>query len=289
MDSRTVLRRWMVVALIVALAAVVAFASVAMMPLDARPAGAADPPPPTAEPTGEGHACEDAPTDEPYDDVTQEDPSYDEIVCLVAAELAQGTSESTYEPNRAATRRQMALFIKRLADLMRANSGTCPESTSKLRALPVYDGDPDYSDVGDESEAFAQAIGQVSQAEIVGGFSDGTYRPGVEISRRQMAAFVNRLHEYLTGAAFPDNGNYYDDDDGDSGEEDLDAVTGAGIFQGDGQGNVDPGGDLSRRQMANILLRYYEVVFADGDTCRLFPGGNGSGGNGSGDNARANV
>jgi hypothetical protein len=88
-----------------------------------------------------------------------------------------------------------------------------------------------------------------------------------------MAAFVNRLQDFLTGAPFSTSGDFFDDDDGDPGEDNLDAVASVGIFQGDGAGNVDPGGDLSRRQMANVLLRHAQVLFESGDIERAFVDG----------------
>jgi hypothetical protein len=149
----------------------------------------------------------------------------------------------------------MALFIKRLADLLN------DQETGSLNDLPAYDGVPDYPDVS-PTDVGAQAIGQLTQAGIVGGFPDGTYRPNAPVSRRQMAAFVNRLQDFLTGSPYSTSGDYFDDDNGDPGEDDLNALASVGIFQGDGAGNVNPGGNLTRRQMANILLRDAQVLFA---------------------------
>ena len=87
----------------------------------------------------------------------------------------------------------MALFIKRLADLVNELEET------PLDDLPAYDQVPDYPDVVVEGAEFREAIGQLTQARIVEGFPDGTFRPGALVSRRQMSAFVNRLQEHLTG------------------------------------------------------------------------------------------
>ena len=78
-----------------------------------------------------------------------------------------------------------------------------------------------------------------------------------------MAAFVNNLQDFLTGSPYTTSGDYFDDDEGDPGEANLNALASVGIFQGDGAGNVTPGGNLTRRQMANILLRDAQVFFAD--------------------------
>ena len=232
-------------------------------------AAAADNPPPVAEPIGTGHVCEGAPNQEPFADVTSADPSYDEIVCLFQADITQGknTTPPTYAPNGTLTRREMALFLKRLADTADAN-----EVDDNVAALPAYDGTEDYSDTSAESAAVKEAIGQLSQAEIALGFTDGTYRPNTTLKRRQMAKFIARTIEYVTGAPLPaPSGDYFDDDNGDSAETEFNQLAELGIFQGDGTGNVFPDGNLSRRQMASILTRTLEVLFSNGDIDRLFP------------------
>jgi hypothetical protein len=183
------------------------------------PAGAADPLPPLADPIAEGAFCDGAPTTHPFTDLGGESPATrDAIVCLVHTEITQGVTATTFEPGGTVTRRQMALFIKRLADLLNEHE------TSDLTDLPAYDNIPDYPDVVAEGAAFKEAIGQLTQADIVGGFPDGRFRPAAPVSRRQMAAFVNRLQEHLTGSPYSTSGDYFDDDEGDPGETNLNAL-----------------------------------------------------------------
>lgn len=229
--------------------------------LGVQVAAAADALPPVADPIATGAFCDGAPTTNPFTDLASETPATREtILCLVATHLTAGTTATTYTPGGTVTRRQMALFIKRLADLLDGlQTGTPP-----LPALPAYDNTSDFSDVAADDPG-ASAIGQLSQADpaIVGGFSDGTFRPNDPVSRRQMAAFVSRLEDFLRGTPFTTTKDFFTDDDGDSGEDNLNALAAFGIFQGDGQGHVSPGADLTRRQMANILLRDAQVYFAD--------------------------
>lgn len=223
-------------------------------------AAAADPLPPLANPIADGAVCDGAPSNNPFSDLSAESPATREVIlCLVATELTAGTTRTTFTPGGEVTRRQMALFIKRLADLLNELE------TTPLTALPAYDNAPDYTDVVAEKPEFREAIGQLSQAGIVGGFPDRTFRPDEPVSRRQMAAFVNRLEDHLRGEPYSSTKDYFDDDEGDSGEANLNALAEAGIFQGDGQGNVFPGANISRRQMANILLRDAQVYFAADD------------------------
>lgn len=235
-------------------------------PLVGLPAAqAAEALPPAANPIGADAFCDGAPADNPFTDIgTETAATRATILCLVATEVTTGVTATKYLPSGSVSRRQMALFIKRLADL--ANE----LETTGLTGLPVYDGTEDYSDIGAESSEVKEAIGQLSQAKIVSGTSATFYKPSALVTRRQMAAFVNRLQEFLTGTPFTSTGNYFDDDDGDPGEADLNALAGAGIFQGDGQGSVFPGASLTRRQMANILMRDAQVMLAAGDIRRPF-------------------
>ncbi|MEX2292756.1 MAG: S-layer homology domain-containing protein [Acidimicrobiales bacterium] len=232
-------------------------------------ASAADALPAAANPLADGAFCDGAPTENPFTDLGGETISTrDTILCLVATDVSTGKTSTTYAPSSSVTRRQMALFIKRLADLANALE------TSGLTALPTYDGSPDYTDLDAESSLVRQAVGQLSQAGIVTGTSATRYSPSGLVSRRQMAAFVNRLQEFLTGAPFTATGDYFDDDDGDSGEDNLNAMAERGIFQGDGAGNVFPGASLTRRQMALILMRDGQVMLDDGDVERPFSDSN---------------
>lgn len=230
-------------------------------------ASAADPAPPVADPIGAGNVCENAPASEPFTDVTASDPSYDEIVCLFQSAITQGTTATTYEPNGTLTRRQMAAFLKRLID--RANENEITD----LQDLPAYDGDTaPFTDIDDENEEFKIAIGQLEQAGITQGVTATEYRPDETLTRRQMAQFIVRVLEYLTDEEIVANGDYFDDDAGESAavQEAFNKVAEEGIFIGDGTGNVNPGDDLSRRQMANVLLRTLQSLFADGDISGLF-------------------
>ena len=220
------------------------------------PAAAATPPPPV-NPVAPGAFCDSGPADNPFSDLGGESASMRAVIlCLVATEVTAGTTATTFAPGGAVTRRQMALFVKRLADLLdNLESGSVP-----LAPLPAYDGSSDFSDVsaGDDGEV---AIGQLSQAKIIGGYPDKTFRPNQPVSRRGMAAFINNLQELVSGARYTSKDDYFTDDKGDSGEADFNALAAAGIFQGDGQGHVFPAASVTRRQMANIILRDSQVYF----------------------------
>lgn len=215
-----------------------------------------------ADPIGEGNFCEDVPMQEPFTDVQTTDPSYEEIVCLVATQVTTGVTATTYEPNSFVTRRQMALFLTRVA----AEADRL-EIDDNINELPEPAAN-EFPDVEDEEQFIQDAISQLAQAEIAEGFADGNYRPAAPVSRRQMAAFIDRLYEYLTGEALPrateDN---FEDDNEDSAEaqSSTNAVAEAGIFIGNTDGTFAPAQEITRRQMANVLTRTFEVLFENGE------------------------
>jgi hypothetical protein len=213
-----------------------------------------------ADPVADGAYCDGAPSDNPFTDIGAETAGTRQVIlCLVATGLTTGTTRTTYTPGGTVTRRQMALFIARLADFAKEHE------RADLQALPAYDGTVGFTDVAADDPG-ARAIRRLARAQIVGGFPDGTYRPNSEVTRRQMAAFVNRLQEFLTGEPFAATREHFDDLGNESEESaaNLNAMAEVGIFQGDGQRRVTPGGNLTRRQMANILLRHLQVNYSRG-------------------------
>ncbi|HEY9557469.1 MAG TPA: S-layer homology domain-containing protein, partial [Acidimicrobiales bacterium] len=93
------------------------------------------------------------------------------INAVAAAGIAGGYSDGTYRPNEPVSRGQMATFIARALEL-----------------APVSEGG--FSDVAGTTHA--ENINAVAAAGIAGGYSDGTYRPGTEVNRGQMATFIVR-------------------------------------------------------------------------------------------------
>ncbi len=222
--------------------------------------------------TGTGSVCENPPNAEQFTDVSDTDPSNGEITCLVNSGVTTGVTTTTYEPNSPVTRRQMALFLKRVADSADAN-----DTGNQVTALPAGDGTTAYTDIAGESAAVQAAVDQLDEAGIANGVTATTFVPDAPVTRRQMAKFLVRLQTFLTGAASVPAASmdYFTDDTGDSGEADLNILAEEGVFLGDGAGHVNPGANITRRQMANVLTREFQVMFENGDIGTLFaPPGN---------------
>lgn len=212
--------------------------------------------------------CENVSDESPFTDVSDANEDVDgienaaNILCLAASEITVGVTPTTYEPGSNVSRRQMALFIKRLID--KANE----LEITDLAELPAYDGTPDFSDLpGDppEEDVFLEAIGQLDQAGIIDGLLDGTYNPNGNVTRGQMAKFIANAIEFLTGEELADGDDAFTDDDTSVFEMFINELFEAGVVVGRPNGDYEPLEFVSRRQMASFLIRALAVLFNDGD------------------------
>lgn len=205
--------------------------------------------------------CVRATTANPFTDVVADDPNIANINCLVSTGITVGVTPDTYAPNGTVTRRQMALFVKRLID----TANTLETGEPGVAALPAYSGSSAFSDVAGETPTLARAIGQLDQAGIIEGRTDGTYGPGDPVSRGAMAKFVANAVGFLTGEPLDGAGTDQFPDDDDSVFEDfIDRLGASDIVDGDGAGHYNLESPVTRRQMASFLVRPLQVLLDAG-------------------------
>ena len=101
------------------------------------------------------------------------------IHCIFETGITRGTSATTYSPSRPVTRRQMALFLTRLLDVIEVPS---PEAA-----------DPGFTDLGGVEEEARSAVARLFGLGITRGTSATTFSPSRTVTRRQMALFLTRL------------------------------------------------------------------------------------------------
>lgn len=105
-----------------------------------------------------------------------------------------------------------------------------------------------------EGNAHAESIRKVAEAGIASGYSDGTFRPGAEVTRGQMATFLARALKLA-----PVDGTRFADAAGSPHEGAINAVAQAGITLGNGRGGFGPNETVSRAQMATFLVRAFAL------------------------------
>ncbi len=221
--------------------------------------------------TGDGSVCEDVtPATEPFTDVAATDVAINEIICLVATGITLGVTPTTYEPTSPVTRRQMAKFLVRLADEIEDNA-----VAGQVTPVPAGDGVTAFTDIADETADTKAAIDRLADAGIAEGVTATTFVPEAPVTRRQMAKFIVRLQEFMAGEDItPDNApNAFTDDEGDTGEDELNTLAAEGVFVGNAApnaGTVSPGANISRRQMALVIVRKLQYLFEEGVITRIF-------------------
>jgi hypothetical protein len=170
------------------------------------------------------------------------------IACIVWYQLSGGTTDTTYSPERAVGRGQMATFLR---NLLVAGGVTMPSNPSD-----AFD-----DDNGTQHEV---AINQLAALDVVRGTGERRYEPNVSVSREQMATFLNNAFEKITGTRLTSNEDFFTDDDDRFHEKNINAVAAAGIAAGTSETTFEPERRVRRDQMASFLARETDLLVQQG-------------------------
>ncbi|MFK2824611.1 S-layer homology domain-containing protein [Bacillus sp. B190/17] len=105
--------------------------------------------------------------------------------------------------------------------------------------------------------SFKKEIEFLTSKEIIFGYPDGTFRPNEPIKRVHAVQMIMREMKPELGKA--PNPNFKDIKPGDRGYEEVAKAVEMGIISGKGNNIFDPQGNLTRAEMAIILVRAYEL------------------------------
>jgi hypothetical protein len=176
-----------------------------------------------------------------------------------------GNGENEYAPDEGVTRGQMASFLAR----------TAVEAGVTLPAN-APDAFPDDDDSVHQDNINAIAALGIAQGR------DGLFHPEENVSRAQMASFIARLYDLVTGNLPKDAPNAFPDDEGSTHEPSINALAELGVVKGradtadfDGDGNVGelvygPNDNVTRAQMASFIIRTLDLFIDSNDA---FAGG----------------
>lgn len=168
------------------------------------------------------------------------------INCVTAWKIASGRTAHVYDPSGPVTREQMATFIVRYID-------------QTADSLPAATRDWFHDDNGSAHES---AINRLAEARLVTGASTG-YNPADPVTRAQMATFLVRAYEDVTGTDLAIERDWFTDDDGQSHEAAINKAASAGLTGGSGSG-YSPAGTVTRAQMASFLARLLDLTIETG-------------------------
>ena len=147
-------------------------------------------PRPRPRPRGPVETYELPVVDTPFSDLGEAHGGHrDNIARIYGLGITVGTSPTTYSPNAAATRAQMASFLARM-----------------FRVLNGWDApvvDTPFSDLGEAHGGHRDNIARIYGLGITVGTSPTTYSPNAAATRAQMASFLARMFRVLTGPDAP--------------------------------------------------------------------------------------
>jgi spore germination protein YaaH len=152
-----------------------------------------------------------------------------QIEWLYKSGITAGCSPTRFCPNDPVTRAQMALFLD--------------------RALNLTDTAVDYFD-DDDGKTGEASINRLAKSGITSGCAPRRFCPTTNVTRAQMAMFLDRALNLPNGTS-----DYFDDDDGKTGEVSINALAASGITGGCGTRRFCPSSAVTREQMAAFLYR----------------------------------
>lgn len=174
-----------------------------------------------------------------FEDVEKTDWHSDAVDFVSARQLFNGTSETTFEPDTTMTR---GMFVTVLHSL--ENN---PETTVTGT----------FSDLKDDTW-YTEAVEWAADAKVISGYGDGTVGAEDIISREQLAVM-------LWNYAGKPSANYVLSDHPDANSVSAYAYIALswsvenGIINGVGNGFLNPGGQASRAEAAQMLMRFMNL------------------------------
>lgn len=164
-----------------------------------------------------------------------------DIEKMNALGIVNGTGDGFFEPDRSVTR---AEFVKMLTGVLKIETGTASCS---------------FSDVSDDSWYYGCIAAGVA-AGIVNGISEKEFAPQAPITREDAATMVYRAVSEALSQSVSDE--FADDGEISSyAAEGVKALSNAGIIRGS-EGYFRPKADITRAEAASLLLRVYDLEFA---------------------------
>lgn len=172
------------------------------------------------------------------------------IDCVVWWEVTRGISSDHYGPALNVRRDQMASFLARM--ILNAG-GTLPPAT-----------DQGFSDIA--GNPHAENINRLAAAGIAHGTTSSSFSPRRAVRRDQMASFLVRAYEHLTGEVLTADRDYFSDTAGNGHQENINKVAEAGIAAGTSSTTFHPARAVRRDQMASFIARVLDVAVDRGHT-----------------------
>jgi SpoIID/LytB domain protein len=148
------------------------------------------------------------------------------------AGIVRGISDTRFAPNRGVTRAQMATYLV---------------NTFEIPAVP-WSGR--FSDLA-QTDTHAANIEALAASGITTGYPDGTFRPGQQVTRAQMATFLSTALALTTDRT----GTFVDVPGTGAHDRSIEAIAQRGITSGCDATRFCPGDPVQRGQLTSFLQR----------------------------------
>ena len=188
------------------------------------------------------------PVDDPmasFTDVTTGSWFYDAAKYAVQAGIMNGTSATTFSPNKTTTRAMAVTMLYR------------------MEGEPAVSGGSAFTDVP-ANQYYAEAVAWAAANDIVTGTSATTFSPNKDITREQLTAILYRYAQYKgCDVSVGEDTNILSYGDAETVSTyaipAMQWAVGAGIINGI-KDNLVPKGNATRAQMATMLMRFDAVT-----------------------------
>lgn len=179
----------------------------------------------------------------PFNDVSESEWFYEAVKYVYDKGMMNGVSDTSFAPYSNLTRGMIAQVLY------------------NLEGKPAVSGSA-YTDVAAD-QWYNDAVNWAAQKGIVTGYGDGTFGPMDNITREQMAAILYRYAQYK-GYDVSAKGDLTAFTDGntvsDWAKDAMSWAVGTALFNGKGDGILDPTTTATRAEVAKILMTYCENV-----------------------------
>lgn len=181
----------------------------------------------------------------PFGDVKKSDWFYNAVADVASKGIVAGISDTAYEPNGTLTRAMFVTMLHRYA------------------GEPVVNFAMSYTDIGENW--YTEAVRWASSTGVVKGFDNNSFRPDDSITREQAAAMLQRYAEFAKESnPLWNETNILSYDDFDTISEwaipAIQWAVGAGVMKGRTDMTIDPSENITRAEIAQMLVNYMGAV-----------------------------
>jgi hypothetical protein len=170
----------------------------------------------------------------PFTDVVDQNSHAAAINNLVERGIISGFGDGTYRPNATLTRGQAAKILANVLGLNVTNT------TQTFTDVP-------------SSHQYAGAINALVQAGIVSGYSDGTFKPGMPLTRGQMAKIIVEAFDFPLATELTHS--FADVSSANGYKYYIQTLVNLGITVGTSPTTYSPTAAVKRGQMATFIVR----------------------------------